>query len=99
MAGSDTVEFAKVRLRVASNPDRSNEFFKWAVRGRVFSFEQDEQPDDGKGPGYKFTIRTFHIEAKCLEDAIDAARFHVKQNLKLKGFFTLSVKCENLPLK
>ena len=95
MAGSDTVEFAKVGLRVASNPDRSNEFFKWAVRGRVFSFEQDEQDEQG----FKFMIKTFHIEAKCLEDAIDAARFHVKQNLKLKGFFPLSVKCESLPLK
>ena len=98
MAGSNTVEVAKFRLRAASNPNRIENQY-WAVRGRVFSFEQDELPNDGKGSGYKFKIKTFHIEARSMEDALDAARFHVKRNLKMKGFFPLSVKCENLPLE
>lgn len=96
MAGSDTFNEPKKRLRIVENPPTLGDgYFAWAVRGRVFSFEQNELPDEG----YKFKIKTFHIEARCVEDAIDAVRFHVGRNLKLKGFFPLSVKCENLPLK
>lgn len=73
----------------------TDQSFSWAVRGRVFSFEQDDLP----GEGYKFKIKTFHVKASDAIHAVDAITWYVKHELKQKGFFTLSVKCESLPLK
>ena len=71
----------------------TDQSFSWAVRGRVFSFEQDDLPGEG------FKIKTFHVKASDAIHAIDAIAWYVKRELKMKGFFTLSVKCESLPLK
>lgn len=59
MAGSDTVEVAKFRLRVASNLTGLRISISSGPSGGAFSFEQDELPNDGKGSGYKFKIKTF----------------------------------------
>ena len=67
----------------------------WAVRGRVFSSD----PDDLPGEGYKFKIKTFHVQALDVVSAIDATTFYVRRELKARGFFCLSIKSESYPLK